>query len=383
MATTQTFVLAAVAAQLHVLSMHSADADARRRSTLDVGLPVQYATSHPSLPLLYIVCSNGGPGGRGGDTHFVKVLRMDAMRGATLAQVEIPLPHRPIHVAVDPSARFLAITFARPATVRVFELNNDGYIEFRLHTVTSPDIGVFPHSVHFTKGGDTAVVCARGNDQRPGFEEDIGQLQTYSVDDGKFERIHETAYLPGLGPRDVAEHPTRPWLYVALERGNAIALHSIEAGVPSVATLSRWSTLQSPPARRQRVGNVLVHPSGRWLYAANRADALVSERDSRRLMEGENELVVYEISTDDGSLTEHHRLDAGGIEPRTLSLCENGKYLIVGNQLSAYRQCAGKLTNTPASLRVMEIQPDGWISPCWNIDFPGQELIWSGSITVN
>ncbi|MEM5433299.1 putative 6-phosphogluconolactonase [Cupriavidus taiwanensis] len=383
MATTQTFVLAAVAAQLHVLSLQGADADARQRSTVDVGLPVQFAVSHPFLPLLYIVCSNGGPGGRAGDTHFVKVLRMNAMGGTTLAQVEIPLPHRPIHVAVDPSARFLAITFARPATVRVFELNNDGYIGFRLDTVTRPDIGVFPHSVHFGKGGNTAVVCARGNDLRPGFEEDIGQLQTYSVEGGKFKRIQETAYSPGLGPRDVAEHPTRPWLYVALERGNAIALHSFETGVPSEATLNRWSVLQLPPARRQRVGNVLVHPSGRWLYAANRADALVSQGDSRRLTEGENELVVYEISTDDGSLTERHRLDAGGIEPRTLSLCENGNYLIVGNQLSAYRDCAGKLTNTPASLRIMEIHSDGCPSPYWNLDFPGQELIWSGSITVN
>lgn len=383
MTSTKTYALAAVGTKLHALDLSPASDVDRCLYTLDVTLPIQYAASHPELPLLYAGCSNGGPGGRVGDAHCVTLIRTDASGRLEIAQDDIPLPHRPIHVAVEPAGRYLAITFAQPAKIQLYALNHQGNIGRLLDTVSPPRVGVFPHSTHFSTRGSSVIICARGNDQRQDFAEDPGTLDTFIVDNGRLKPVAQTRYSPGFGPRDVAEHPTHPWLYVALERGNSVALHGMEQGLPSEHPLNTWTTLRTAPAKRQRVGTVRVHPSGRWLFTVNRADAIQSVDGVRKLECGENEIVVYEIEATDGNLVEVQRLDASGIEPRTLSVSDNGSYLVVGNQISAHRPEAAALTYSPASLHVLEIQRDGTLKPYWSMQFPDQELIWSGTVAIH
>lgn len=382
MASPHTYVLAAVGTKLHALRLSTARDLDRHRYALDVTLPIQYAALHPKLPLFYAGCSNGGPGGRVGDTHCVTIIRADASGSLKKAHDELSLPHRPIHVAVEPAGRYLAITFAQPAKIQLYELDHRGYIGSLLDTVSPPRVGVFPHSTHFSIKGNAVIVCARGNDEREGFAEDPGTLDTFIVESGQLNLVGQTRYEQGFGPRDVAEHPTHPWLYVALERGNSVALHEMGAGKPSKRPLNTWTTLRAAPARRQRVGTVRVHPSGRWLFVVNRADAVRNVDSIRKLECGVNEIVVYAIEATDGNLVEIQRLDAGGIEPRTLSVSDDGKYLVVGNQISAHKASAAAPTYSPASLLAFEVQPDGRLDLCWNMQFPDQELIWSGIIAM-
>ncbi|MGC5809877.1 lactonase family protein [Ralstonia pseudosolanacearum] len=383
MVSTHSYALAAVGTQLHALHLAPARDRDRHRYRLDLTLPIQYAAAHPERPLLYAGCSNGGPGGRVGDTHCVALIRADTSGSLEVVQGEMPLPHRPIHVAVEPAGRYLAIAFAQPAGIQRYALDHRGDIGRLLDTVSPPGVGVFPHSTHFSTQGSSVIVCARGNDEREGFAEDPGTLDTFIVENGRLKPVAQTRYGPGLGPRDVAEHPTHPWLYVALERGNSVALHGMDKGIPSEHAANVWTTLRTAPARRQRVGTVRVHPSGRWLFVVNRADAIQCVGGIRKLECGVNEIVVYEIEATGGNLVEVQRLDAGGIEPRTLSVSDNGRYLVVGNQISAHRTQAGALTDSPASLLVFEIQPDGMLEPCWSMQFPDQALIWSGIIAMH
>ena len=62
---------------------------------------IQYAWPHPTVPFLYVACSNGGSGTTGakGDRHFLSALRIDKASGELQAMGSpAALRSRPIHV---------------------------------------------------------------------------------------------------------------------------------------------------------------------------------------------------------------------------------------------------------------------------------------------
>ena len=75
---------------------------------------------HPSKRYLYVVSSNGGPGGTGGagDTHVANAFAVDPASGALKAHGEAAkLPSRPIHASVDKSGQYLLIAHNNPSSI--------------------------------------------------------------------------------------------------------------------------------------------------------------------------------------------------------------------------------------------------------------------------
>ena len=127
----------------------------------------------------------------------------------------------------------------------------------------------------------------------------------------------------------------KPWVYVSLERQNALDMFELADGALSPTPRFRKPALGRLATARQAVGTVHVHPNGRAVvYVANRA----SNAD------GENSLAVYAIdqSTGEPNLIQH--IDSHGIHPRTFHIDPSGRLMavahITGAQLALFRIAA-------------------------------------------
>ena len=70
----------------------------------------------------------------------------------------------------------------------------------------------------------------------------------------------------------------------------------------------------------QAVGTVHVHPSGRFVYLANRASSTTDFEGKPVFVGGENNIAVYAIDQDTGEPTLIQNIDTRGMHPRTFAL---------------------------------------------------------------
>jgi 6-phosphogluconolactonase len=97
---------ASIGPELTLFDVDVARATLTRGATVTLPVNVQYPWPHPSATHLYVVSSNGGPGGLVGDTHLASAFRIDPASGALSPHGEPrPLPSGPIHASVDPCRR--------------------------------------------------------------------------------------------------------------------------------------------------------------------------------------------------------------------------------------------------------------------------------------
>lgn len=326
------------------LTHYDVDVDAAalaRRATVNLPANVQYAWPHASRRFLYVASSDGASGmGRQGNTHHVTAFRVGTDGELSAHDAPIALPTRPIHMATDIPSQFILVAFSNPGAIRVYRINPDGTPG---HEVVQPgpiDPGIFPHQVRATPDNRQVVLVTRGHDAADGKPEEPGALKVFDFNDGVLS--NEASIAPhggyGFGPRHLDFHPSKPWVYVSLERQNALDMFELTDGKLSATPRFRKNALGRPAVGHQLVGTVHVHPNGRTVYVANRA------RDAA----GENSLAVYTIdqSTGEPNLIQH--IDSHGVHPRTFHIDPSGRLMavahITGAVLSLFRIAAdGKL----------------------------------------
>ena len=98
-----------------------------------------------------------------------------------------------------------------------------------------------------------------------------------------------------FGPRHLDFHPTKPWMYVSIETQNKMYMYRMEKGRINPEIAYRAETLAEPNniRARQAAGTVHVHPNGRFVYGANRAEATIEFQGKQVFKGGENSIVVY------------------------------------------------------------------------------------------
>jgi 6-phosphogluconolactonase len=323
------------------LTHYDVDVDAAtltRRGTVGLPANVQYAWPHASRRFLYVATSDSASGmGQQGNTHHVTAFRIDPASGMLSPHgAPIRLPTRPIHMATDIPSDCILVAFSNPGAIRVYRIDPDATPG---EEVTQPgpiDPGIFAHQVRATPDNRQVILVTRGHDASDGKPEEPGALKVFDFRDGVLS--NEVSVAPdggyGFGPRHLDFHPSKPWVYVSLERQNALDMFELADGALSPTPRFRKPALGRPATARQAVGTVHVHPNGRVVYVANR----VSTAD------GENSLAVYAIdqSTGEPNLIQH--IDSHGIHPRTFHIDPSGRLMavahITGAQLSLFRVAA-------------------------------------------
>jgi 6-phosphogluconolactonase (cycloisomerase 2 family) len=334
-----------------------------RRETVSLPANVQYAWPHATRRLLYVASSDSAPGmGPAGTNHHVTALGIDPATGA-LSQhgAPIALPARPVHMATDVPSAFILVAFNNPSAVRIYRINADGTPGEEVAPAGALDAGIFGHQVRATPDNRQVILVCRGNDAAEGKPEDPGALKVFDFRDGVLSNSASVAPDGGygFGPRHLDFHPSKPWVYVSLERQNALDMFELANGAVSPTPRFRKNTLGSAPVMRQAVGTVHVHPSGRAVYVANRATTA----------DGENSLAVYTVDQSSGEphLIEH--ADTRGVHPRTFHIDPSGRLMAVAHI-------------TGAALSLFRIGDDGGLhfARAYDIDVGQRTMWWMGMV---
>ncbi|MEZ5355560.1 MAG: lactonase family protein [Bryobacteraceae bacterium] len=297
-----------------------------------------FVAVHPNQRFLYSVSEMPNAGGDKGGA--VSAFSIDPASGKlTFLNKQPTQGGGPCHLNVDKTGRSLVVVNYGTGSTTVLPVNPDGSLRAPSssiqHEGSSADkrrqSGPHAHSVNIAKSNKFAVVADLGLDR----------VLVYKFDPahGKIEPNDPpyTSVKPGSGPRHFNFHPSQKYAYVINEMAATVTAFRWDA---AKGTLTEIQTISTIPGGVNPPGNttaeVLVHPSGRFLYGSNR---------------GHNSIAMFRIGSD-GKLTHLGNESTQGEVPRNFAIDPTGKFLLAENQNSnsivVFRidQSTGKLTPT-------------------------------------
>jgi 6-phosphogluconolactonase len=373
------------------LALYDIDVDGAaltKRGAVTLPANIQYVWPHPSRRTLYAVSSNGGPQVVG-DTHRANALTIDPATGALqIHGAPAALPSRPIHCSVDAGGAYLLTTYNNPSNITVHRLNADGTIGAEVAQPHKLDAGIYAHQILATPANDAVLLVTRGNDTKPDKPEDPGAIKTFGFDNGALTGLASIAPGSGLGfgPRHLDFHPTKPWVFVSIERQNKLYVYELDAPTGLArAPMFVKDTLADPnPKVRQAAGAIHVHPSGKFVYLTNRASDLVDVNGTKAFTGGENNVAVFAIDQASGEPTLIQNADGHAVELRTFGIEPGGRMLVAASIKPVPVRGAGGIKTVPAKLCVFHVGSDGKLElkRQYDVDTGTYQQFWSGMVTL-
>lgn len=258
----------------------------------------------------------------GKEAGSVEAYRIDEASGeiALINRQALPGPI-PAHLAVDPSGQFLVVGLYIGSSYVVLPIGADGSLGAPIDEVMQEGSGPneqrqeapHPHAVTFDPAGRYIATADLG----------IDKVEIFDLQEGKLAKISAIATEPGSGPRHVAFHPDGTMLYVINELDATIAAlpYDAESGKLGEA-IATVSTVPDDFPEHKSTAEIMVHPSGKFLYGSNRRFADHPDADS---------IAVFRL--DEQGVPERVQLVTENIAfPRAFQLDPTGTWLYALNQ---------------------------------------------------
>ncbi len=289
-----------------IFSLDQATGALTKTGLAEAGGSTSFSALHPSGKYLYLTRNR---------SHHVAAFAVDATTGAltmlnlvAAVGADPSLGANPAYLTVDRTGKFLLAANYSGHSVNVFPILPDGGLADLVCTLSA---GKNAHSVRLDPGNQFAFVPYLGSDlvAQYRFDEMSGQLTP--------NRPAAVAVGAGEGPRHFDFHPNGRWVYLLTETGCSIYAFNFDAAQGSWAQFQQVSTVPAGYTGRKWAGDIHVAPSGRFLYASNRAH---------------ESLVGFAIGPTDGRLTLVEHVPSGGKTPRNFTLSPDGRFLFVANQ---------------------------------------------------
>jgi 6-phosphogluconolactonase len=379
-----------VGADLTHYDVDVAGAELIKRATVTLPAGVQYAWPHASRRYLYVATSSSAPGySTAGTEHHVTAFSIDPASGAlTPHGAPIRLPTRPIHMSTDIPSENILVAFNNPSALRVYRINKDFTPGEEVKQPGPIDAGIYAHQVRVTPDNRLAILVTRGNEGTPTKAEDPGALKVFDYKNGVL--TNEVSIAPNggkeFGPRHLDFHPTKPWMYVSIETQNKMYTYRMEGGRIDPEIAYRAETLAEPNniRARQAAGTVHVHPDGRFVYGANRAQETIELQGKQVFKGGENSIVVYSINQPTGEPTPIQHIATQKIHPRTFHIDPGGRMLVAQHNLPVNVRDGDAIKTLPAGLSVFRIGDDGKLTFMrkYDIDVGDKTMFWMGMVPL-
>ena len=120
----------------------------------------------------------------------------------------------------------------------------------------------------------------------------------------------------GAGPRHLAFHPQKPWIYVINELNSTVSL--IKKNENGYKLGISFSTVPKDHIEENTTADIHISRDGRFLYASNR---------------GHNSIAIFSIGTE-GKLALLGHESTRGDGPRNFALSPDNSFVLVANQLT-------------------------------------------------
>jgi 6-phosphogluconolactonase (cycloisomerase 2 family) len=191
----------------------------------------------------------------------------------------------------------------------------------------------------------------------------------------------------GYGPRHVAFHPAKPWVYVVVELQNQMHMHHLLDDRLSPDPIFTTSLTQEPavPGIVQVGGAIHVHPRGHVVYATNRISAKTHPIGAFPFEVGENSIAVYSIDQETGEPKPIQFADPHGFHVRCFTIDPSGSLLIAATLTAMSVGSGSDRQVIPAGLCIFRIADDGRLSFVrrYDVDLdPGVQQMWIRAVAI-
>jgi 6-phosphogluconolactonase len=256
----------------------------------------------------------------GKPTGFASAFSIDRKTGKlTLINRQPTEGKAPCHLALDKSRRHLIIANYTSGTVTVLPVAADGRLgpasAVVQHTGSSVDprrqAGPHAHCTTFDPAYRLLFACDLGLDKVMAYQLDPakGTLTAYTPPSASVK--------PGSGPRHMDFRPDARFAYVLNEMASTVTTFAYDAKAGSLAERQTVSTLPPSFSGSNSGAEIVVHPSGKFVYSSNR---------------GHNSIALFRIDPTQGTLTFVEAQDTGGRTPRNFAIDPAGRLLFAANQ---------------------------------------------------
>ena len=272
---------------------------------------------HPTRPILYAATSEQ-PAVADGPNGGVRAYHIDATSG-TLTQINTASTNDrgTTHIEVSRQGDCVAVCHYSGKGTSLIPIKEDGslassvsQVEHVGSSVHDRQKGPHPHGVAFALAGRFLCVADLGTDH---------------VDLLQFDEQNELTTCsfwkaaPGAGPRHVAFHPNGKWLYAIHELNSTISALQFDAESGQLSEIETVTTLPSGFDGTNYTAEVVVHPSGQFVYGSNR---------------GHDSTVVFQVDPDNGRLQAIQHEPTRGQHPRYVGINPNGTIYLAANMNS-------------------------------------------------
>jgi 6-phosphogluconolactonase len=251
----------------------------------------------------------------------------------------------PCYVSFDQSGTYLLVANYTGGSVSVFPVAPDGRIGAASAFVQHSGSGrnkerqEGPHAHYIAASADNRFVFVvdLGLDEVLVYRFDVAK-GSLTPNDPPFVKLS-----PGAGPRHMAFHPNSKFAYVLNEVNSTVTAFAYDSKNGSFSTLQTLSTIPKDFTAHNDTAEIVVHPSGKFLYASNR---------------GHDSIAEFAIDPAKGTLTLAGDFSTQGKTPRNFALDPTGKFLLAANQksnnIAVFRidQSTGALTGTGQEAQV-------------------------------
>lgn len=303
--------------------IHLAEFDAATGALTAKGLAAKvvnpsFVAIHPSRKFLYAVSEVAT--GEGKKTGAVTAFAVDAKTGTLTA-----LNHQssegagPCHLVVDASGKAVLVANYGAGSIASLPIGEDGKLGPAASAIQHKGKNANPnrqegphaHSINLDPSGKFAVVADLGLDE----------VLVYKFDAAKATLVPNVPpaakVASGAGPRHFAFHPNGNFGYVINEMGNTVTAFAFDAAKGTLTTIQDVSTLPKDFKGSSFTAEVVMHPSGKFLYGSNR---------------GHDSLAIFQIDSASGKLTPVGIEPTGGKTPRNFAIDPTGAFVLAENQ---------------------------------------------------
>jgi len=270
---------------------------------------------HPTLPILYAAVSEKVPRGQMNGAVYAYRINTETGELKQLGSVSTgDMGNTHIEVAVN--GQFLAVCHYGGVGTTLVPLMPDGSLSRKIsrqkHQGSSAhpqrQTRPHPHGVAISKDSKFVCVADLGNDH----------VEVFSVSaERKLMRGPYWQAAAGAGPRHVSFHPNGRWLYSINELDSTVSVLEFDAQQGQLKELQTIDTLPEGFDEQNTTAEVVVHPSGKFLFGSNR---------------GHNSTAVFQINPQTGKLTFVEREPTQGDHPRFIGQDPTGTMLISANR---------------------------------------------------
>lgn len=299
---------------------------------------------HPSKKFLYAVSEVADANGK--PTGAVASLAIDQTTGKlSLLNTQSSGGAGPCHVNLDRAGKTVVVANYGGGSLASYAIAADGQLapaaSVMQHRGSSIDKSrqeaPHAHSAYVDASGKWALSADLGLDK----------VMVYSLNPQTSQLSeHVPGYAkvaPGAGPRHFAFHPNGKYGYVINELGNTVTVFTWDAQKGTLTEIQTIGTLPTDFTGKSYTAEVVVHPTGKFLYGSNR---------------GHNSLAVFKVDEASGKLTLLGHQPTKGDHPRNFNIDPTGKWILCGNantdNIVTFKidQVSGHLSDTGLELKL-------------------------------